>query len=215
MTAVPFTFVLPVKVLAVAKSRLGADPGARAALALAMAVDVAAAARAVGRVLVVTDDPQVAAALSDPAVPDLPDAGLSAAVAHGAQVAAERWPGDGVIALAADLPAISAASLHDVVAGMRRSPASGSWVVADAGGIGTAVLATAPGTTMVPAYEGPSFAAHRAAGAADLTPYAAPGLRRDVDTVADLTAAIALGVGPATSAALELHRDAWRAAGLP
>ncbi len=222
MAAVPFTVVLPVKVLALAKSRLGADPAARAALALAMAVDVAAVARSVGRVLVVTDDPLAAASLAaDHIEPDVPGAGLSAAVAHGALVASRQWPSDGVMALAADLPALKAADLTALTPTlfvrtrqMRRARTPNVGVVADAGGVGTALLVAAAGTTMEPSYEGGSFAAHRAAGAADLTPYAGPGLRRDVDTVADLLAAIALGVGPATTAALERHRDAWRAAGL-
>jgi 2-phospho-L-lactate guanylyltransferase len=215
----PVTVVLPVKVLAVAKSRL---PAARAALALAMAIDVAVVARSVGRVLVVTDDPVAAAALAaDHVEPDVPDAGLSAAVAHGALVASRRWPDDDVVALAADLPALTSADLiafaHTVGAAARegaRADAPRVWVVADAGGVGTAVLAAAAGTVLVPAYEGASFAAHLAGGATDLTAYAGPGLRRDVDTVADLATAIALGVGPATTASLALHRDAWRAAGL-
>jgi 2-phospho-L-lactate guanylyltransferase len=66
----------------------------------------------------------------------------------------------------------------------------------------------------VPAFEGGSFAKHRAGGAVDLTGLADAGMRRDVDTVADLAAAVQLGVGAATAAALARYREVWRAAGL-
>ncbi|MFB6398122.1 NTP transferase domain-containing protein, partial [Polymorphospora sp. 2-325] len=110
--------VVPVKRLATAKSRLRgalADPGAEAhaGLALAIALDTVAAVLAcppVDRVLVVTDDPiagPALAALGASVVPDVPDAGLNAAVAHGASLATDRW----VAALAADLPALRPADL--------------------------------------------------------------------------------------------------------
>ncbi|MEV7226533.1 NTP transferase domain-containing protein [Polymorphospora sp. NPDC051019] len=110
--------VVPVKRLATAKSRLRgalADPGAEAhaRLALAIALDTVAAVLAcppVDRVLVVTDDPiagPALAALGASVVPDVPDAGLNAAVAHGASLATDRW----VAALAADLPALRPADL--------------------------------------------------------------------------------------------------------
>ena len=63
-----WSLVVPVKVLARAKSRLAAAAGPhRPALALAMAADTVAAALAcpdVARVLAVTDDPQAAEVLS-------------------------------------------------------------------------------------------------------------------------------------------------------
>lgn len=210
-----WTVVLPVKALAVAKSRMGGDPAARAALALAMARDVAVAAAgcpSVTGVLVVTDDPLAADKVrADWVEPDVPAAGLSAAVAHGASAAVSRRPGAGVAVLAADLPALTAAAL-DAVLDRLDAPRG---VVADTAGTGTVLLAAVPGTALAPAYEGPSYQAHRAGGATDLTPYAAPGVRRDVDTVADLAAALALGVGPATRDAVAAYRDSWRAAGLP
>jgi len=39
-------------------------------------------------------------------VPDLPAAGLNEALLHGATVAAAEFPGNGVVALSADLPAL-------------------------------------------------------------------------------------------------------------
>lgn len=210
-----WTVVLPVKPLAVAKSRMGGDPAARAALALAMARDVALAAAgcpSVGGVLVVTDDPLAADKVAaDWVEPDVPAAGLSAAVAHGASAAVSRRPDSGVVVLAADLPALTASALGAVLDRVEVPRA----VVADTAGTGTVLLAAAPGTALSPAYEGPSYRAHLAGGAADLSAYAAPGVRRDVDTVADLADALALGVGPATREAVGNHRESWRAAGLP
>ncbi len=73
--------------------------------------------------------------------------------------------------------------------------------VADAEGTGTTLLVAAPGVTLDPRFGGGSAARHAASGAAALDGEW-PGLRRDVDTPADLAAALALGVGPATRAAL-------------
>lgn len=201
--------MVPVKELGRAKSRLGGDPGARARLALAMAQDVVTAAQACGavdEVIVVSDDERARAELAGSCLllPDTPRAGLSAAVAHGAGEAAARWPDRGVVALAADLPALTSRALADVLAHACSEPS----VVADLAGRGTVLLSAPAGALLTPAYEGPSFAAHRRAGARDLTGFAAPGLRRDVDTVEDLAEALELGVGPATAAAA----SAWRAA---
>jgi 2-phospho-L-lactate guanylyltransferase len=70
--------------------------------------------------------------------------------------------------------------------------------VADASGTGTTLLATAPGRPVEPRYGRASAAAHRAAGAIELTG-GWPSLRTDVDTAADLRTAAELGLGPATS----------------
>ncbi|MCW2613652.1 MAG: hypothetical protein JWN08_646, partial [Frankiales bacterium] len=88
-TTVAWGVVVPVKRLAVAKSRLASYGGpVREQLALAFAQDVVAACLAcplVARVLVVTDDPLAAAelaALGARTAPDDPDAGLNPALAH-------------------------------------------------------------------------------------------------------------------------------------
>src|SRR6516165_3179363 len=86
-----WSLVVPVKVLARAKTRLAALAGQdRPALALAMAADTVAAALGspeVGRVIVVTDDPQAArvlAGLGAVIVPEPPGRGLNRALRHGA-----------------------------------------------------------------------------------------------------------------------------------
>ncbi len=197
--------MVPVKRLQVAKSRLYAPGRPRpdhAALALALAVDTvaaAAAATAAARVLVVTDDPAAAAAVRAAGalvVRDEPDAGLNPALAYGARRAAELDPAAGVALLSADLPALRAGELTaalDAAAGHPRS------FVPDAAGAGTTLLAATPGVPVDPHYGAGSAAAHRDSGAVPLTGDW-PSLRRDVDTAADLAAAAALGLGPATRA---------------
>ncbi|HMA47032.1 MAG TPA: 2-phospho-L-lactate guanylyltransferase [Frankiaceae bacterium] len=192
--------VVPVKPLGMAKSRLVRSD--RAALALAMATDTVAAARAAGaEVVVVTDDPHAAAVLAGPGVrvvADEPDAGLNPAVAHGAAVATARWPDRGVAALAADLPALQAEELRRALSA---AAAHERALVADAAGTGTVLLTARPGAALRPSFGRVSRAAHVAAGARDLTDdlgAGVAGLRRDVDTLEDLRTALVLGVGPAT-----------------
>jgi 2-phospho-L-lactate guanylyltransferase len=199
-----WTALVPVKGLGVAKSRLDLPAERRAAIALAMATDVVAAvgaAHAVRRVLVITDDQAARDAVEGQAIviADEPGDGLSAALRHGASIAAARWPDDGVVAVAADLPALTTVALDAVLAHCQ----PGRSLVADLAGVGTVLLAATPGVALSPAYEGLSREAHRAGGAVDLTSYADEGLRRDVDTVGDLHGAAVLGIGPATRAALD------------
>lgn len=201
--------MVPVKLLALAKSRLGAygDP-ARAALALAFADDVVTAALRcahVRQVLVVTDDVRAAAALDRPGtcvVADVPGGGLDAALAHGAALLRAADPGLGVAALPSDLPALRP---DDLAAALGQVEA---WAyVPDTEGVGTTLLAACPGSALHPAYGGGSALRHRASGARELD--APAGLRRDVDTPEDLQEALRLGVGPRTSAvAAGLHADA-------
>jgi 2-phospho-L-lactate guanylyltransferase len=68
-------------------------------------------------------------------------------------------------------------------------------------GTGTTLLLAPPGQPLDPRFGSDSAAAHRASGAHEL-PGRWPGLRCDVDTVADLTAAGQLGLGRFTRAAL-------------
>jgi 2-phospho-L-lactate guanylyltransferase len=263
-----WTVLLPVKVLARAKSRLAVLAGdRRRELALALASDTVAAVLAcpeVARVIVVTSDPVAGPLLAalgaivvpdEPAdrrgtasglgsrggtdVPGRPDAlggtgelgvqdALNAALRHGAAVAARRWPGTGLVALTADLPALSpaelattlraaaalagpaladAASADEVLADA--ASAGGASFVPDAAGVGTTLYAVPPGGDFRPLFGGASRARHAASGATELDLADIPGLRRDVDTPDDLRAALALGVGPLTqAAATSLFTDA-------
>lgn len=208
-----WSLVVPLKPLALAKSRLAPalDGPARARLALAFAQDTVAAALAcasVRDVVVVTDDTVAGAALAAlgaRVAADTPAAGLNAALAHGARTVRAARPRAALAALNADLPALRPDALARVLAAAAAHPRA---FLADAAGVGTTLLSAAPGAPFTPHFGGPSRARHAAAGAVELTPDAVEGVRRDVDTPADLRAARELGPGPHTSAALAALRDA-------
>lgn len=201
MSEARWTVVMPVKRLAAAKSRLrGALPGVpHEELALALVADTLRAVRAcpaVAGVLVVTDDPRVAAAAGvvGARVTADPGGGLNAAFRHGAAVAGPRAE---VAGLTADLPALRPADL----AAALRATAGVRGFVADAPGAGTVLLAAPAGTPLAPRFGADSAAAHAASGALPLAGEW-PSLRRDVDTPADLADAAGLGVGSRTAALL-------------
>jgi 2-phospho-L-lactate/phosphoenolpyruvate guanylyltransferase len=201
-----WSLVVPVKVLAQAKSRLaGLVSPARAELALAMAADTvvaAGAAEAVAAVVVVTDDTTVGrelGSLGAVVLADEPAAGLNAALAFGADYAQRHWPGCGRAGLAADLPALRPAELTTA---LRAAQAAGEAFVPDAVGTGTTLYAAAPGRPFRPGFGAGSRARHLAAGATELDLPQLAGLRTDVDTEADLWLAAELGVGPRTAALL-------------
>jgi 2-phospho-L-lactate/phosphoenolpyruvate guanylyltransferase len=229
-----WSLVIPVKVLAQAKSRLTGLAGqSRSDFALAMAADTIAAAvqaETVAAVLVVTDDPEVAgiaAGLGAVVLPDTPGAGLNEALAHGAEYSEERWPERGRAGLAGDLPAVRPQELTAALAAAARV---GVAFVPDADGTGTTLYAAAPRTHFRPQFGPASRDRHLAGGAAEITagetttgekikgkktigemgtgPHRPAGigtgelagLRRDVDTIADLRVAAKIGLGPRTGA---------------
>jgi len=203
-----WSVVIPVKLLARAKSRLtGLAPQDRSALVLAMAADtIAAAVRAdgVGAVLVVTDDSEVGAVAADLGalvLPDEPATGLNDALVHGARHAQAAWPERGRAGLAADVPA---ARPDELSAALSAAARLGTAFVPDADGTGTVLYAATPGREFRPGFGPRSRDRHRASGAAELGPDALrlSGMRRDVDTIEDLRRAAALGVGPRTTAVL-------------
>lgn len=198
--------VLPVKRLAVAKSRLGPPyAGARQQLALAFALDTARAALDTPGVLglvAVTDEPDAARllrAIGAEVVPDEPGAGLNPALGHGAAAAALRFPGAGTGALSADLPALRPAELATA---LRRATGSRSAFVRDRSGSGTTVVLAAAGIPLRTAFGADSAARHLAAGLTEIESSDLPTLRLDVDTAQDLEHALLLGVGPRTAAVL-------------
>jgi len=225
VSGLSWTILIPIKRLGEAKTRLrGALPGVNhRRLVVAMTLDTVAAAVAcpvAGRVVAVTDDVAAAEAvraLGAEVVPDLPDAGLNQALAYAATIARPKAaPGaqPGLAALAADLPALRTAELTEALRAAAEVawPPSGSMpsvatlspatpvraYVADASGTGTVLLAAPPGARLEPCFGRDSAAAHSASGAIALTDEW-PSLRRDVDTAADLAAAVVLGLGPHTA----------------
>jgi 2-phospho-L-lactate/phosphoenolpyruvate guanylyltransferase len=215
MTDKAWSVLIPVKVLAEAKSRLASLAGPRRAeLALALASDTVTAvlaSDAVARVIVITDDQDAAVALTALGalvVPDEPRAGLNPALRHGARYAAARWPGDGMAALSADLPALRPEQIGQALRAAAGWPTA---FVADAAGDGTTLYAARAGAAFRPAFGLASRARHAAGGAAELGLDGIGGLRRDVDTPSDLRGAVALGLGPHSAPlAAELLRCAPR-----
>jgi 2-phospho-L-lactate/phosphoenolpyruvate guanylyltransferase len=206
-----WSLVVPLKVLAEAKSRLAPLPaGDRAELALAMAADTVAAAVAADNVrivLVITDDTVVGAEMERigaVVLADEPAAGLNEALSFGAGYARGQWPERGVAALAGDLPALRPAELSTALGAV--GPRERAFV-RDADGTGTTLYAAGPGTSFEPLFGVASASRHRAAGAEELEVPLSAGLRRDVDTADDLMRAAEMGLGPRTTALLATAGD--------
>jgi 2-phospho-L-lactate guanylyltransferase len=198
-----WTLVVPVKPLARAKSRLSGPAGPyRERLALAIATDTVSAVLRASRVqgvVVVTDDPVAApelAALGAVVVADEPDSGLNPALVHGAAEARRLAPESAVGALSADLPSLRPGELDralDAAAESRNA------FVPDAAGVGTTLYTARPDAGFSPEFGAGSRARHRRSGARELAFDDVPSIRRDVDTIDDLRAALDLGVGPRTA----------------
>jgi 2-phospho-L-lactate guanylyltransferase len=190
-----WTVLVPMRSLPNAKSRLAASVPSElfTQLVEAIRVDTLTAAREaapVARVVVVGDLPGDGVTL----VQRTP--GLNGALRDGAAHARAHWPRDGVAALVGDLPALRPGHLADALDAAAAEPAA---FVPDHSGTGTTLLTATPPALLDPRF-GAGSAARHAAVAVALT--AAAGLRHDVDTAGDLTAAAALGLGPRTSQVL-------------
>jgi len=202
----PATAIVPVKALDLAKSRLALPPGERRQLALAFATDTLDALLAcpdVAGVVVITADPDVAAlavARRAHVVPDRTDsldAAIADAVARSGMPSA-HLPATSVLIAPADLPCLRPADVTEVLRLAAGHPAA---FVPDRSGAGTTLTLFAAGQRVVTGYGADSAARHTGMG---LYAVPAPPLRarHDVDTVADLREAVALGVGAATAAVL-------------
>lgn len=194
--------IVPVKPPGFAKSRL-AELGdeVRRRLAVAFAVDtVQAALRAehVGLVLAVTDDHLLAGRLAGLGAQVLPDGttdDLNVSLVLAAGEVVRREPGLALAALCADLPALRPDELDRALA---LAPDDRMGFVADADEVGTTLLTAPDLARFRPGFGAGSRAAHIARGARAIVAGDLPGLRRDVDTPADLAAAVELGTGPGT-----------------
>jgi 2-phospho-L-lactate guanylyltransferase len=202
-TATTAHVVLAVKDLVQAKTRLAeaVPTEQRAALVLAMLTDtlgVALRSPEVTAAHVVTRDPAVAAAARSCGAAVLADPeseGLNHALEHAAAILS----GQRVVALQPDLPALRTGELTAALASARSR--AERCFVADRQGTGTTLLTGIDGTNP-PLFGGASAARHQGSGAERLAGLW-PGLRCDVDTVADLAAALQLGVGAATGAVID------------
>lgn len=183
MTEPGVVLVVPVKRLAEAKSRLEVHPGLRRLIALSMAehtVRTAAATPSVARVLVVTRDRTVKAAvlaLGAEVVHERRRSSLNRAARAGRAAARRRLPGHAIGIIVSDLPTLTCADLESAIAEFRecRTPI----VVPDQEGTGTTMLLQ--GSEDLPIRFGPSSAARHAEAGFRPADGALPGLRRDLD----------------------------------
>lgn len=198
-----WTLVVPAKTLPAAKSRLApatSGPDQHRDLVEAIRWDTLEAARAaagVARVVVVTDR---LPSEVDPLIPGDPrqlvvqrSPGLNGAIRDAAEHARELWPLDGIAALVGDLPALREQDLVRALRSAARVPAG---FVPDASGSGTTLLTARPEVRLHPLF-GTGSASRHAEQATRLD--AGASLRCDVDTIADLEAALLLGVGRHTA----------------
>jgi 2-phospho-L-lactate guanylyltransferase len=201
-TTLPFRYgvVVPVKPRVVAKSRLRPlGDEARAGLVVAFAVDTIQAALEspqVARVLVMTDDHELAGDLAEMGVEVIPDGtsrDLNASLVLAAAELHRRDPELRVAALCADLPALRSDELTRVLAA---APDGVMSFVADSDHVGTTAVLAPEVQRFRPRFGHGSRAAHLAAGAHEIELVDVPSVRRDVDTPADLEAARELGLGP-------------------
>lgn len=215
MSRAAWHVVVPVKPAEFGKSRLAVDGVDRTALARAIALDtLEATARAshVAEVIVVTADEALHAELGGwgerveaairtgrarvRLVRESAPAGLDAAIRAGlASVPLDRPRA----VLLGDLPALRPTDLD---AALVHASALDLGLVPDAEGTGTTLVTARASVPLSPAFGPGSAARHRTAGHVDLAVDAASTLRRDVDTAAQLHAALALGAGRRTAALL-------------
>ena len=212
MGASPAAAVIALKPIEHAKSRLDIPDPLRRRLAWTMALDtLSALCRALPHVLVVSDQPALGARLRRAGlvlevISESGHVGMNSALTRGAlTLRAQGYTS--VLASVGDLPALRPESVGRILAASRSHPRS---FVTDASGIGTTML-LAHEVELAPQFQGRSAAAHHASGAMSLHEEAigspVADARRDVDTEADLAAAIGLGVGPATSALIDHERS--------
>ena len=193
--------LIAVKRLTAAKTRLSPvlSASAREHLVLAMLTDTvsaAAAVPAVSSITVVTPDPDAAAAargLGAQALLDPTPAGHPDPLNNALRVAEASVKATNTVVLQGALPALKPHELAAALAAAERHTRS---FVGDRHGTGTSAL-VAFGVPLDPRFGAESTRRHADSGAVPLNGDW-PGLRCDIDTPDDLTAALALGLGPAT-----------------
>ncbi len=225
--------VVPVKHLSGAKSRLatGLDGPQREALVLAMLADTLralAASPLVSGLTVVTPDSRAAdtatgcgAAVLDehtarthpasrrsrrtfPAPGTTPRDALNAALTGAAAVLRDAVGPAHLAFVQADLPALRSDEFTAAAsAALEPRTGNGHAFVADCSGDGTTAVFVRGGATEVRLGFGAHSAQWHSADGARALAGRWPGLRNDVDTVADLCRVRLLGAGPATTAATE------------
>lgn len=173
-------------------------------------IDAALRCPAVGAVLVVTADEQLARLVRHSArmrgrghmlvLDDEPDGGLNTAFSHGLGVAATAYPGHPAAAMPADLPCMDGNALE---LALRLSGSRVGAVVPDADWTGSVMLTQPAYCQVRPRFGARSFAAHVAAGARPVIDPQLRPMRHDIDTIRDLHRAATWICGPQTIACLD------------
>ena len=187
--------LVPQKALAGAKGRLQLQPRQRRAVATAMLRDTVAALAstpAVERIIVLWDDPEDRWVLPTVAALCTQGHGLNESLELGAEAARSQLPGLGVLVVPGDLPALKPAELALCLERAARVPRA---YLPDAAATGTTILTATHAFPLLPAYGGPSAAAHAATGAYSIDLSGLDSLRADVDDLESLARALALGCG--------------------
>lgn len=201
--------IVPVKSRFRAKARLQVPDGVdKPALALALALDTLSAVLEVvraDRLIVVTEDDQVRAAMAerDVRTVDDPARGLNPAVQAGLTEAVRRDATLPTAVLLGDLPALRPA---DLAAGLRACAATESALVPDHDGVGTVLMTHHDPRSLSPRFGRGSAARH--ARRSTVLRLELPSLRHDVDDLESLERAEELGVGRHTTVALQQRAGA-------
>jgi 2-phospho-L-lactate guanylyltransferase len=196
---IDWVILVPIKRFETGKTRFDARID-RTALAEALARDTLEAVSGSAHVrmlLVMTDDPSLVDDLRLPVavtvrLQRVP--GLNNAIADGLRFAQESWPDWGQAVLLGDLPALTSEDLERTLELAEELPLG---IVPDTQGTGTVMITAQPGVPLLPAFGVGSAQRHRDLGHTLLR--APERMRRDVDTMEDLEAAVRLGVGRHTA----------------
>lgn len=201
-TAPAWTVLIPMKALPAAKSRLALADDERTGLVLAMLADVVGAARqapTVGRVVVASaDESMLVASVSMGAEPlRIAEGGLNADLRAAVAAIASAARTDGTAGLAVIVADAACLRPDDVESALAAAPEDGQGFVRSLDE-GTTMLLARDLSALDPHFGPASASAHSRVGT-DLTAHVGRTARVDVDTVAALDAASALGVGRHTA----------------
>lgn len=217
--AEPVWAIVPVKGLARAKTRLARvlSPFARRELVLTMfeeVVEILRDAGGIGRILVVTADPKIAALGERKGAMILREgrsSGLNAALRRGAR-RARREGASRVLFIPADVPLATPMEIDRIVSGPWPSEREIAVIVPARLGGGTNALVLSPPDALLPSFGEESFASHcrqAAERGLEMKVVRLRGLGQDIDEPADLAALIELKRGWARYAFLQagLRKD--------
>lgn len=205
---IEWTAILPVARWDLAKTRLHVRPDVRRSIARAFSLDVLevmSEAPSVGHIILVTAELELRSLGSRMGATAVHDRGLRStdslndAIRLGRAWALSHRPEDRAVVVPSDLPSLTIASFEQALSALGRVDRA---LIPDEAGTGTTLLAARSPSGLQPLYGSGSARRHRLNGIRRVVDVD-PRVRRDVDTLGDLAAACALGVGPYTERTLD------------